>query len=180
MVRTVILSFSLALISSTLLAADEGQPEFKKIEAARGALVLEVPAAWPQQRQASRIIEHEFSAPAAEGDKTPGRLTMMSAGGSVKDNIDRWRGQFVSNDAEPIVKQKQVDGMKVHLVDLQGTYNDRRGPFAPGVRRENYRMFGAIVDREGSLYFLKFYGPKKTMKAHEEAFQKIIDSIDAQ
>ena len=78
------------------------------------------------------------------------------------------------------IEKKEVDGMTVHLVDLQGTYNDRRGPFAPGVRRENYRMLGAIVEGKSGLYFLKFYGPKKTMKAHEEAFQKIIDSINAQ
>ena len=105
---------------------------------------------------------------------------MMSAGGSVKANVDRWRDQFVADDAKPKIEKKEVDGMTVHLVDLQGTYNDRRGPFAPGVRRENYRMLGAIVEGKSGLYFLKFYGPKKTMKAHEVAFQKIIDSINAQ
>ena len=104
----------------------------------------------------------------------------MGAGGSVKANVDRWRSQFTKNDAEPKISKKEVDGMTVHVVDLQGSYNDRRGPFAPGVRRDGYRMLGVIVEAEGGLYFLKFYGPKKTMATHEKAFQKVIDSIDAQ
>ena len=179
MVRTVILSLLLALIPS-MTSADEAEGELKTIKAARGTLTLKVPAAWSKKPVASRIIEHEFSAPASEGDENPGRLTMMGAGGSVKANIERWVSQFASKDADPKISKKEVDGMTVHVVDLQGTFNDRRGPFAPGARRENYRMFGVIVEAEGGLYFLKFYGPEKTMGAHEKAFQKVIDSIDAQ
>ncbi len=180
MVRTVTLSLSLALIMSTLLMADDGAADVKTIEAARGTLTLELPAAWPKKQAASRILEHEFSAPPAEGEETAGRLTMMSAGGSVKANVDRWRGQFASNDVQPKIEKKVVDGMPVHVVDLQGTFNDRPRPFGPGVRRDNYRMFGVIVEGKAGLYFIKFYGPKKTMDTHEEAFRKVIDSIDAQ
>ena len=69
-------------------------------------------------------------------------------------------------------------GQEVHLVDLTGTFSDRRGPFAPATKREYYRMLGAIIPTEkyGQL-FLKFYGPKDLVKENEKAFGKMIDGL---
>jgi hypothetical protein len=132
-----------------------------------------------------RIIEAEFAIPAVEGDKNDGRLTIMAAGGSVEANIDRWIGQFSQPDGKSTKDQTKsekitVDGQEVHLVDISGTYKDQRGPLAPAQTFENYRMLAAIVStKDAGRYFLKLYGPKKTIAANEEAFRKMVESLDA-
>jgi hypothetical protein len=147
-----------------------------------GNFKLTAPAQWERVPPKSRIVAHEFSAPAAEGDQQAGRLTVMSAGGSVADNIDRWYGQFKQPDGgstreKAKVEKKTIAGQEVHVVDIAGTYKDQPGPFAPGVDRENYRMLAAIIVTDDANFFVKFYGPRRTMAEHEKAFHKMIDGL---
>lgn len=163
---------------SQVFAADEPKGTEFKI----AGLTFEAPAEFKVERPKSPIIEQEFSVPAAEGDERGGRLTVMTAGGTVAQNIERWIGQFNSPDGgavKPKVEKKQAGRHEVHFVDLSGTFDDKPAPFAPGVAREGYRMLGAIIPgARGAVYF-KFYGPKATMAAHEAAFrQMILDGID--
>ncbi len=156
----------------------------EKLSLAEGKIALTAPAAWKKQQPSVRIIEHEFSIPATEGDANDGRLTVMGAGGSIEANIDRWIGQFSQPDGKATkdrTKQETltVDGQKVYLVDITGTYKDQRGPFAPATMYDDYRMLAAIIATEKSgHYFVKFYGPKKTVAANEEAFRAMIESLD--
>jgi hypothetical protein len=75
----------------------------------------------------------------------------------------------------------KVAGQTVHLVDINGTFKDQvGGPFAGGkvVTKENYRMLGAIiVTKDFGQYFVKFYGPKKTMEAQEKAFLESVNTL---
>lgn len=157
-----------------------------KFEVSEGKMTFTAPKGWTKKKPASRIVEVEFEAPAAEGDEKGGRLTVMGAGGSVEDNITRWYGQFTQPDGKSTkdaakVQKMSVAGQEVHYVDIGGTYKDQpSGPFAGGetVMRENYRMLGAIVkSKEAGNYFLKFYGPKKTIDANEKAFQGLVESL---
>ena len=134
----------------------------------------------------SNMIETEFSIPAAEGDATPGRMTVMGAGGSVQANIDRWYGQFTQPDGSATkdkasTKKLNVSGSAVTLVDVSGTYKDMPGgPFAGGqaVDRPNYRMLAAIVEvPDRGSYFLKFYGPSATVSAHADGFRKMVEGM---
>jgi hypothetical protein len=121
------------------------------IALAGGQLQMQVDKAWKVVEPRVRIIEHEFSVPAHKEDDHPGRVTIMHAGGSVEENIDRWIGQFSAPDREKLKERtkspaKKVAGLDVHLVDISGTYNDRPGgPVAPAVERPNYRLLGAII-----------------------------------
>ena len=65
-------------------AAEETGGEASRVALGASGLQLTVPDTWKGADQRSRIIEHEFSAPAdaKEGDKTA-RITMMQAGGSI-------------------------------------------------------------------------------------------------
>ncbi len=158
---------------STLTAAE--QPAMFSV--AEGNISMKAPADWVQRKPIVRMIEAEFSIPAKEGDPADGRCTVMGAGGSVQANIDRWVAQFDDPERNETVKKK-FGGQQVYLVDLAGTYRDQRGPFAPAVLRENYRVLGAIIEtRDYGLYFVKFYGPKATIAAHEEAFHEMLDSL---
>lgn len=163
------------------------KPGDGRIVLADGAFTLKAPAAWQSKKPRTRIVAYEFGLPAATDDPADGRLTIMAAGGSVEANVGRWIGQFVQPDgaetknrAKPT--EKEIAGQKVNLVDIAGTYQDRpRGPFGPAVARENYRMLGAIIELKGKAnYFVKLYGPYKTVSAGEKPFHEFIESLQAE
>lgn len=171
-------------MTATVLAAQDEKPAAEKpakqetIDLADGKIVLKAPAGWVRKEPSVRIIDHEFSVPKAEGDEADGRVTVMGAGGGVKANVERWKGQFTKLTAQK-EDAKKVAGVEVHVIDLAGTYKDQRGPFAPAETRENYRMLGAIiVDEKLGSYFVKFYGPADTVAAHEKAFAAMVDGLE--
>ncbi len=135
------------------------------------------PEGWSRQQPRSSMVESEFAIEAAEGDKDRGRATVMSAQGTIEANIERWQEQF-SERPEPKVEKIEAAGKEITMVDLAGTYKDQPGPFAPAIERPGYRMLAAIIptDDRGN-YFIKFYGPEKTVAANEQAFRQLIASI---
>lgn len=145
-------------------------------------LALTAPEHWAPKPPAMQMIAYEFAVPPAEGDEESGRMTVMTAGGSVEANIERWIGQFSQPDGAETkdrakVEKKTIGGQEVHLVDVAGTYQDARGPFAPAVARPDYRMLAAILPTPEGTYFLKFYGPKKTVGENQAAFEKMIEGM---
>lgn len=176
-----LLMVGLMLVTAATAQADEQ----KSFTLADGKLTVSVPEAWKVVTPRSRIIDTEMKVPAAEGDEIDGRVTVMGAGGSVQANIDRWIGQFSQPDGgsskeKTKTTKKTVAGKEVHIVDVTGTYADSPGPFAPAVQRPNYRMLAAIVTTKGDgNYFIKFYGPEKTVTNNAAAFNTMINSIKA-
>lgn len=171
----------LTLLSTTTLAWAQQNPA--KLKLAGGQLELTAPAKWQRKQPKVRIIEHEFAVPAAEGDKADGRMTVMGAGGGVQANIDRWFGQFSQPDGGSTkdrakVKKTKIGGHDVHLVDVSGTFRDQRGPVAPAVERAGYRMLAAIIETDRGDYFIKFYGPQRTVAENEKPFLQMIDSLE--
>jgi len=122
------------------------------------------------------FILAEFALPRAEGDSADGRLTVSVARGSLKDNIERWRGQFGGKPDKESQETIKVEGIDVTLVDFSGTYQDQMGPFAPGVDRSNYRNLGEIFEL-GELHFLKAYEPAQTMEARAPEFRAFVQSL---
>ncbi|HZZ73838.1 MAG TPA: hypothetical protein VFE24_16415 [Pirellulales bacterium] len=152
------------------------------ITIAEGKLVLTAPDKWVRKQPKTRIVDHEFAIPAVEGDQADGRLTVMGAGGAVEDNIARWVGQFEQPDKKDVKKEKKtIAGNEVYLVDISGTYKETAGgPFSGGkvVEKPDYRMLAAIIttEKDGN-YFVKLYGPSKTIAANEAAFMKMVDGL---
>lgn len=150
---------------------------------ADGKLQLKAPAAWVRKKPQTMIIEYEFAIPAAQGDTSDGRMTVMGAGGGVEANIQRWYGQFTQPDGGSTrdrakVKQLKVAGEDVHLVDISGTFKDQRGPMAPAVERPKYRMLAAIIaTKSAGSYFVKLYGPERTIADQEKAFVTMIEGM---
>ncbi len=163
----------------------EKKVEPQWIKLAKGTLLLPVPGNWKAGKPRNRIIHHEFSIPAAQGDATPGRMTIMPSGGGVEANIARWIGQYKTEIGKPLgddakkVTQKKVGDLTIHLVDVTGVYQDSpRGPFGPKVQRPGYRMLGAILPtKKNGVWFVKFYGPKATIKAAEKTFDAMLEGV---
>lgn len=180
--------FAAALLAA-LPAARAADDTPQTVTIADGHVKLTIPADWAKKEPRNHIIDHEFEIPAVAGDERPGRVTIMGAGGSVEDNIDRWAGQFSQPDGSSSrekakIRKFTVAGQDVTLADISGTYDDKAGPFVPGagVPRENYRMLGAIVQTKhdgqpSGNYFIKLYGPKNTVAGQEAAFTKMLEGL---
>jgi len=172
----------LIMAASTTLRAEEAGEHV--ITLAENAFQMQVSPDWKRVEPRVRIIDHEFAVTSAEGDELPGRVTVMGAGGTVEANIDRWLGQFTQPDGgssreRARQEKKAIAGQEVHLLDVSGTYDDKRGPFAPGVKRPGFRMLAAIVmTKKQGNYFVKFYGPEKTVAENEKAFAEMIESLE--
>lgn len=158
--------------------AEKPAAETQDVVLADGAVLLKAPGHWKKVQPKINMIEAEFAVPKLEADETNGRVTIMASGGSIEQNIERWHGQFEmeKEPAEPIVKE--VNKVKVHLVDLSGTYLDTMGnPAGPKSKKENYRMLAAIIETSEGNYYVKCYGPAATMEKNVEAFNKMIESV---
>ncbi len=175
----------LALAIGPSLAADKEDAD-RRMPLADGQLEISAPKGWQRKQPRSNIVEHEFAIPAAKGDAQDGRLTVMAAGGSIDANIERWIGQFTQPKAgepkpKPEVEKQKIAGLEVHFVDIAGTYKDSPGgPFAGGksIERPDYRMLAAIIvaPKIGN-YFIKLYGPEKTIQDQEKGFREMIEGL---
>ena len=149
-----------------------------------GEKKLAVPDAWKRTKPQSSIVEHEFIVKEAEDDDAPSaRVTLMAAGGDVKANIDRWKGQFTGGDAAAQKTEKKEFGdWTVHVVDLSGNFKESvgGGPFFGGrvVERTDYAMLGAIlVHPNGRKYFVKMTGPADLVKANRDGMLQMFDGL---
>ncbi len=141
-----------------------------------------MPQGWTKEQPRNNIVDFEFSIKPAEGDERAGRFTLMDASGSVEANLERWFGQFTQPDGSATkdkskVEEKELAGLKVHVVDISGTFKDQAGPFAPATMRDNYRMLAAIIPTSQGTWFAKFVGPAATVEKHAEGFGKMVESL---
>ena len=162
---------------------------FEVAVAEGGALMFNAPDAWKKVKPRSFVVEYEIAVPKSEGeadDAQDGRLTIMGAGGSVQANVDRWYGQYSQPDGGATkdvakVTETNVGECKVTWVDITGTLMDKPGgPMSGGatVERENYRTLAAIIQAgEHGQYFVKLYGPGKTIADNEAAFKGFVESL---
>ena len=140
-----------------------------EIKVADGKMTFTAPGSWEKVTPKSNMLDAEFKVPRKGTDPADGRMTLMSAGGSVQANIDRWKGQF-SGEKTAKIDETTVAGQKVHMVNIVGTFMESSGgPFGPKTKRENYRMLAAIVEYgKAGKYFIKLTGPKETLDANKD------------
>ncbi|MCA9191953.1 MAG: hypothetical protein KDB03_09330 [Planctomycetales bacterium] len=147
---------------------------------------MEVPSDW-QRKEKPGFVEAEFSVPKDGKPEEVARITMMASGGSIKDNIERWYGQFQQADGSSTadrakLEELKIADMKVHWVQITGSFKDSMGagPFqrAPAVLRENYAMLGAIAEtKDAGLYFFKATGPATTIDKLAPEFKEALKTL---
>ncbi len=174
--------------SSVLRAQEPAKVAEGPIELAGGKIKLKAPAEWKVMPPKNRMISYEFAGPAdAEKDKQA-RITVSTAIGGVEANVERWYGQFTQPDGSATkdkskMEKMDVAGQTVHLVDIPGTFADSggAGPFqqAPTVKRENYRMLGAIIEtKDMGMHFIKATGPTESIEKLKEGMKKMLQGME--
>ncbi len=104
-------------------------------------------------------------------------------GGSVDANIQRWLGQMQQPDgratSEVAAREaKTINGLKVALLDVSGTYVAEVRPGATEKHNSpGFRMRTAVVDTPRGPYFLKLVGPAATVETWNASFNDFLASL---
>lgn len=134
--------------------------------------IFQVPGGWIEQPKKSEYIKAEFDVPGPGG---AGRLTLSTAGGTVEENITRWKGMFFRGADDPSPKESSlsVAGKEAKLVELFGSY---QGMEPGATRKSGQAMLGAVIPLRETNYFVKLTGPRETLAEVREAFVKFVET----
>lgn len=143
-----------------------------------GPLRWNAPSAWTAAKPASQMRLAEYVLPSETGE--PPTLTVFyfgpAGGGGVDANVGRWLGQFGEAGKAAKRGEETVNGMKIHTVDVTGTYNaGMAGGNQPP--KPDQRMLGAIVESDAGLFFFKLVGPKPAVNAAEADWKSFVGSF---
>jgi hypothetical protein len=155
----------------------------------QGDLRLKAPDGWVSERPSSSMRVSQYQLPAAQGDSEAASLVVYyfgaGQGGSVDANLERWIGQMQTADGRPAkgaakTETTTVNGMKVTLLDVAGTYagGDMGGGGGAPSSKPNFRMRAGVIETPRGAYFIKLVGPEKTVARWDSSFQEFIKSAE--
>ena len=155
--------------------------------ASSGELQFKTPNGWTSQQPSSSMRIGQYELPAAEGDSEPATLVVFyfgpGQGGSVEANLDRWMGQIQQPDGgsskdKAKTQTLTVNGMKVTLLDVSGTYAGGDMGRGSGQPKSNFRMRAGVIESPKGGYFIKLVGPEKTVVKWDDSFIAFIKSAE--
>ena len=123
----------------------------------------------PTQQQSMRFAQ--FRLPGA-GGADASLVVFRGIGGTPKDNINRWKGQFSKIDGDPKIDSFPVGHLEAVVLDIQGTFlqSDMMNPQAEQLLLTDYRMVAVTLDGGTQPFQIKLTGPSKTIERHKAAF----------
>ena len=144
------------------------------------------PTGWTAQSERP-MRAATYSIPAEFGEKNGAECGVYffgaGQGGSVEDNVARWKAQFTERGAPAPAKvaKRTVHGIAMTTVDASGEYSGLGGPLSDGANKvAGYRLLGAIVSAPGGNVFIKCTGPLKTMSVNQPKFEQLLGSFQLQ
>jgi hypothetical protein len=147
-----------------------------------GSLKSRTPATWKAEEPSNRMRFAQFRLPKVKDDKYDAEVVIFQdIGGSAKDNIERWKTQFIPPEGKKIddvakVMDVSVGDGKVTVLDITGTYKYKERPFDPNAkeeRRPEYHMVGVIFGAPNNKdYQIRFVGPVATVEHYKPGFDE--------
>jgi hypothetical protein len=156
------------------------------LAAALVGLTYTTPDGWKTMPTSSSMRVAQFTLPRAAGDTADADLVVYyfgGSGGTVEANIERWLGQMQQPDGKPssAVAQRQsrtINGLKVTLVDVSGTYVAEVTPGSTQRHNSpNFRLRAAVIETPNGPYFIKLTGPAKTVATSDGAYERFLTSV---
>lgn len=140
---------------------------------------FDMPSGWRDagpDRMKMRIVNLSF------GVNAEGECYVSRASGSVEANANRWRGQMGLPAATPeeiaALPKQQLLGEEAVMIDIEGDFTGMAGPHGGAAPKEDYRMLGLILEREGEdTVFVKLTGPKDLVAEHKDRFHEFCESL---
>src|SRR5262249_44911995 len=159
--------------------------EEKGTEVEIDGVKVTAPAEWKAEKPTGGLPpKYLFRLPKKGEDKDDAELKIFEGlGGSVEQNIERWKGSFVPPKGKTIddvakVEKMEIAGRKVAYLDISGTYKfrDLSKPNAKEELRPDYRMLALQINGK-EVYHLKLVGPAKTVEAHKKGFDELLKAL---
>ena len=169
MKRIAVLALSL-IASVTLIAADTFPVS---------ALTFTLPEGWKSVEPSSAMRKAQLSIPGKEGGKgadvTFFHFGNQGGAGGVQANVERWFGQFTSEEGAKKTEPLDFGGVKVTVVSTEGTM--KGGQFGgPATDEPEFALLGAIIEHADGPVFIKGTGPKAVLKEAREKFMAMVKS----
>jgi hypothetical protein len=186
-IAAIFLVISLAVCAcgkQTGLPSNSGQSN----PSAAGELRFKVPDGWETEKTSSSMRIAQYKLPKAEGDNEDASLVLYyfgaTQGGTAQANIDRWISQMQQPDGSSSKDKAKtetttVNGLKVTMVDVTGTYTAEMAPGSGSFHNDvNYRLRAAVVETPKGNYFVKLAGPAKTVARWDQSYNDYVKSFE--
>ena len=175
-----------ALVCGPLAGESRPDEGGKGTVVALGDLRAAAPAAWKEEAPANQMRLAQFRLPKVKADKDDAELVVFKGfGGSARQNIERWKQQFVPPEGKKIdevarVEEVKVGGRPASYLDVRGTYLFKARPFDPNAKAEkkaDYRMLAVHFEGSDTIYHLKLTGPAGTVEHYKKGFDDWLKSF---
>ena len=144
-----------------------------------GPIRWDAPEDWEPKAPSNDMRFAEYTVSGSE-EAESAELTVFffgpGGGGGVDANLERWAGQF-GDDAEPTRQTREVAGMKIHTLDVAGTYDAGMGMGAEQPAREDQRLLGAIAETSAGLFFFRLLGSRDLVTEQAGDFDAFVGSL---
>jgi hypothetical protein len=139
------------------------------------------PADWKEEAPSNQMRLAQFRLPHKDDDKYDAELVIFKGlGGSARDNVARWKGQFTPPSGKKIddvakVEEIKIGGHQAIYLDVQGDYLMKTRPFDPsdkGEKRPDYRLLAIHLNGPKTVYHIRLVGPAKTVEAYKKGFEE--------
>jgi hypothetical protein len=170
MIRSLKILISLIVLSAGAMQAAE------PVEFTVGSFTFDRPEGWEWVVPSSAMRKAQLAVPATAGGEA-GEVTFFhfgpGQGGGVKQNVDRWLGQFKDPVADS--RTEKVGNTNVTFVEAAGTFSSGM-PGGPTTPKEGYALRGAILESPQGDVYVKLTGPEPLVKAASNAFKKMVEA----
>ncbi len=165
---------SVRLGTDAMLQATQSQQEPRQ---SGPNIVYKVPEGWKElPATGMREVDLRF------GEDDTGEVSVLRAGGTLADNVNRWRTQMgqepLTDDELASLEMGSLFGFPAQMVTIDGDFKS----FGATEAVPNYRMMGLIlsVPEFGRSIFVKMTGPRESVKLNEEKFLEFTESLNLQ
>ena len=127
-----------------------------------------------------RVAQYRVPGPAGDAECVvfyfgPGQ------GGDPMANARRWANQFTQPDGRPSEELMEVARLEsasipLHVVQVTGTYS---GGMSGIEEQSDSMLLGGIAEAAEAPWFFKFTGPEETVRAEQDAFMSMMESVTA-
>ena len=176
---------ALALVAVAGLSAADDKKDKGTVVTLDG-LSSRTPAEWKEEAPSNNMRLAQFTLTKAKDDKADGELVIFKGiSGSAKENVDRWKKQFLPSKDKKIddvakVEEFKVGDAKVTYLDIEGTYLFKARPFDPNAKveeRPEYRMLAVQFEAPKENYQFRLTGPAKTVEQYKKGFDDWIKAF---
>ena len=171
-----------AVVVSAAVASADDKPMPVKFSGLSG----DPPAAWKAEKPANLLRSHQFKLPSDDKTYADAELTVSpKSSDDVAKNFDKWKAQFTPPDgkkAEDVTRTSEfkVGEVKVHVLDVTGTWKFKERPFDPKSKEEikpEHRAVWVIVVGKDDTTHLRLSGPQGVIEKHYPAFEKWLKGL---